>query len=134
MQPSDASPSASPGSNSYGEAARTNLQIDVLRRVQICRSVCVTDWAAAIDGPRPIRRYTARICLKAQNGSLRLTVSDDGTGYDTRHTPLGSGLRNMADRLAALSGQLEIRSAPRQGTTITWHLPATPSPAAIIRS
>jgi signal transduction histidine kinase len=40
----------------------------------------------------------------------------------------------MADRLAALSGQLEVRSAPRQGTTITGHLPTTPSPAAIIRS
>jgi len=29
----------------------------------------------------------------------------------------------MADRLAALGGQLEVRSAPSQGTTITGHLP-----------
>jgi signal transduction histidine kinase len=69
---------------------------------------------------------SARICLQAQNGSLRFTVSDDGTGYDARHTPMGSGLRNMADRLAALGGRLEIRSAPSQGTTITGHLPITP--------
>ncbi len=65
----------------------------------------------------------ARICLQAQNGTLCFTVSDDGTGYDTRHTPMGSGLRNMADRLAALGGRLEVRSAPSQGTTITAHLP-----------
>jgi signal transduction histidine kinase len=65
----------------------------------------------------------ARIYLQAHNGTLSFTVSDDGTGYDTRHTPMGSGLRNMADRLAALSGQLEIRSARRQGTIITGHLP-----------
>ena len=32
----------------------------------------------------------ARICLQAQNGTLRFTVSDDGAGYDARHTPLGS--------------------------------------------
>jgi signal transduction histidine kinase len=76
----------------------------------------------------------ARICLQAQNGTLRLTVSDDGTGYDTRHTPLGAGLRNMADRLAALGGHLEVRSAPGHGTTITGHLPAGPSPAAMIGS
>ena len=56
----------------------------------------------------------ARICLQAQNGTLRFTVSDDGTGYDTRHTPMGSGQRNMADRLAALGGRLEVRSAPGQ--------------------
>jgi signal transduction histidine kinase len=36
--------------------------------------------------------------------------------------PMGSGLRNMADRLAALRGQLEIRSAPSCGTII-GHLP-----------
>ena len=66
----------------------------------------------------------ARICLQAQNGTLRFTVSDDGTGYDTRHTPMGSGQRNMADRLAALGGRLEVRSAPRHGTTITGQLPA----------
>jgi signal transduction histidine kinase len=54
---------------------------------------------------------------------LCFTVSDDGTGYDARHTSMGSGLRNMADRLAALGGRLEIRSAPGQGTTITGHLP-----------
>ena len=66
----------------------------------------------------------ARICLQRQNGTLRFTVSDDGAGYDTSHTPLGSGQRNMADRLAALGGRLEVRSAPSQGTTITGHLPA----------
>ena len=71
----------------------------------------------------------ARICLQMQNGTLRFTVSDDGAGYDARHTPLGSGQRNMADRLAALGGRLEVRSAPRQGTTITGHLPV-PSYAA----
>jgi signal transduction histidine kinase len=65
----------------------------------------------------------ARICLHAQNRTLRFTVSDDGTGYDTRHTPMGSGQRNMADRLAALGGRLEVRSAPSHGTTITGQLP-----------
>ena len=69
---------------------------------------------------------SARICLRAQNGTLRFTVSDDGAGYDARHTPLGSGQRNMADRLAALGGRLEVRSAPGHGTTITAQLPSTP--------
>ena len=68
----------------------------------------------------------ARICLQAQNGTLRFTVSDDGAGYDARHTPLGSGQRNMADRLAALGGRLEVHSAPGHGTTITAKLPGTP--------
>jgi signal transduction histidine kinase len=69
------------------------------------------------------RATHARICLQVQNQTLRFTVSDDGAGYDTRHTPMGSGQRNMADRLAALGGRLEVRSVPRHGTTITGQLP-----------
>jgi signal transduction histidine kinase len=65
----------------------------------------------------------ARVCVRAAGGTLTFTVSDDGEGYDTRRTPMGSGQRNMADRLAALGGQLEIRSTPGQGTTLTAHLP-----------
>jgi signal transduction histidine kinase len=75
----------------------------------------------------------ARICLQAHSGSLRFTVTDDGTGYDARCTPMGSGLRNMSDRLAALGGRLEVQSAPSRGTTIAGHLPTTP-PAAIMNS
>jgi signal transduction histidine kinase len=67
---------------------------------------------------------SARVCLQARGGTLRFTVSDDGVGYDTRTTPPGSGMRNMADRLAALGGGLEIRGAPGLGTTITGHVPA----------
>ncbi len=65
----------------------------------------------------------ACIALRAQDGTLRFTVSDDGAGYDARRTPMGSGLRNMADRLAALGGRLDVRSCPGQGTTVTGQLP-----------
>jgi signal transduction histidine kinase len=79
------------------------------------------------------RATQACICLQAQDGTLRFTVSDDGAGYDISHTPLGSGQRNMADRLAALGGRLEVRSAPGQGTTITGYLPIPLSQASCNR-
>ena len=69
------------------------------------------------------RATQARIQLQAQDGTLRFTVSDDGAGYDTRRTAMGSGQRNMADRLAALDGRLEVRSAPGRGTVVTACLP-----------
>jgi signal transduction histidine kinase len=65
----------------------------------------------------------AAIALRAQRETLTFTVSDDGAGFDAQHTPLGAGLRNMADRLAALGGRLEVTSAPGQGTTIAGQLP-----------
>ncbi len=69
------------------------------------------------------RATQASIRLQAQDGMLCFTVSDDGAGYDARRTVMGSGQRNMADRLAALDGRLEVRSAPGQGTVVTARLP-----------
>jgi signal transduction histidine kinase len=67
---------------------------------------------------------TATITLAATDGQLTFTVADDGAGFDPAATPKGSGLTNMADRLAALGGELEIRSAPGKGTTVRGRVPA----------
>jgi signal transduction histidine kinase len=69
----------------------------------------------------------AAIALQAQRETLTFSVSDDGAGFDAQHTPLGAGLRNMADRLAALGGRLEVTSAPGQGTTVAGYLPFSPA-------
>ena len=57
---------------------------------------------------------------------LRCTVSDDGAGFDpsTRHpTAPGRGLTNMADRIAAAGGELDVRSSLADGTEVRFRLP-----------
>jgi signal transduction histidine kinase len=66
---------------------------------------------------------SVKIRIGADDGALRFHVTDDGAGFDAEHTPLGSGLRNMGDRLSALGGRLEIRSSPGNGTTVMGELP-----------
>jgi signal transduction histidine kinase len=60
------------------------------------------------------------------DSSLQVTITDNGTGFDTTKAPRGSGLQGMADRLAALGGTLDIRSQPGHGTTLTCQLPCPP--------
>jgi signal transduction histidine kinase len=68
--------------------------------------------------------------LSAGDGLLAFEVEDDGKGFDPERTPMGSGLQNMADRLAALGGSLEVRSRPGEGVILAGRLPARPvSPA-----
>ena len=64
--------------------------------------------------------------LRRDRGDLAFSVKDDGRGFDVRATPYGMGLQNMADRLAALGGTFEVRSAPDEGTTVSGRIPATP--------
>jgi signal transduction histidine kinase len=67
----------------------------------------------------------ATISLARTNGVLEFAVADDGRGFDPTTTTSGSGLRGIADRLTALDGALEVRSAPGAGTTILGRLPAS---------
>jgi signal transduction histidine kinase len=65
----------------------------------------------------------ASVRLATEEGELRFEVIDDGKGFDPAATPLGSGLQNMVDRLAALGGSVDIRSAPGSGTTVAGRIP-----------
>jgi signal transduction histidine kinase len=64
------------------------------------------------------------IRLQQSDGELRFEVSDDGSGFDTASTHHGTGLQGIADRLDALGGRLEIRTAPGEGTTLVGLVPS----------
>jgi signal transduction histidine kinase len=67
----------------------------------------------------------ATVTLSDGDGRLRFEVSDDGVGFDVASRPSGSGLQGIADRLAALDGEIEIRSVPGAGTTVAGVLPVS---------
>jgi signal transduction histidine kinase len=65
------------------------------------------------------------IRLVQSNGTLSFEVVDEGRGFDPHAVATGTGLQGMADRLAAVGGSLEIRSAPGRGTTVAGRVPVT---------
>jgi signal transduction histidine kinase len=64
------------------------------------------------------------ISLSRVEDTLVLSVRDAGVGGAD---PSGSGLQGLADRLAICGGQLQVRSAPGAGTTVTARIPLTRS-------
>jgi len=65
----------------------------------------------------------ATVRLATTDGILTFQIADDGRGFDTAARAYGTGLQGMADRLDAIGGTLEVRSAPGEGTTLTGRLP-----------
>jgi signal transduction histidine kinase len=63
------------------------------------------------------------IRLREWEGDIDVSVIDDGRGFNPEATPLGMGLQNMSDRLAALGGRLEIKSVPGRGTNVFGRVP-----------
>ena len=65
----------------------------------------------------------AEVRLTQDDGHLSFAVSDHGRGFDPASSGYGTGLQGMADRLSALGGQIEVRSSPGAGTTVSGRVP-----------
>jgi signal transduction histidine kinase len=64
------------------------------------------------------------VTIARADDDLQVRISDDGVGgADPRN---GSGLRGLADRVAALDGRLEVESPPGRGTTVEALIPCPP--------
>jgi signal transduction histidine kinase len=61
--------------------------------------------------------------LAEREGALTFRVRDDGVGFDQVARGRGTGMQGMADRLAALGGELHVTSAPGSGTLIEGRVP-----------
>ncbi len=88
-----------------------------------------TVYFCALEALQNVAKYAGAdqtvIRLSQSNGSLAFEVVDEGRGFDPNAVAMGSGLQGMADRLAAVGGSLEIRSAPGSGTTVAGRVPVT---------
>jgi signal transduction histidine kinase len=70
---------------------------------------------------------TVTIEADGPGGGTRLSVADDGVGFDPQARSIAArrlGLVSMRERMEAAGGQVEIASAPGRGTTVVASVPA----------
>jgi PAS domain S-box-containing protein len=56
--------------------------------------------------------------LVVENGSARLTIEDDGRGFNLTHANGGLGLTSMRERAESVSGQFQLTSGNGNGTLV----------------
>ncbi len=80
------------------------------------------------------RSHTAVIAVDQREGSLRITVSDHGCGFDAspgaittqlKVASTGFGLYSIRERMLSLGGTLDLESVPGKGTVATLIVPLT---------
>ncbi|MCA1648679.1 MAG: histidine kinase, partial [Chloroflexi bacterium] len=91
----------------------SQLQADVLRILQETFSNAARHGRA--------RRIDA--VVSAASKTLRLTIYDDGVGFDPATAHQGVGLRSMAERVARRHGRVVVDAAPGKGARIQAWLP-----------
>ena len=65
----------------------------------------------------------AQVTLVCAQGEVRMTVQDDGAGFDEGRITHGYGLENMPQRAQELGGRCEVSSIPGQGARVAVTLP-----------
>jgi signal transduction histidine kinase len=108
-------------------AVPTTVEADGIGRYP--RDVEAAVYFCCLEALQNVAKYAgasrAVVRLIPDEDVLTFEVVDDGAGFDVTSTGYGTGLQGMSDRLDAVGGMLEIRSAPGEGTTLAGHLPAS---------
>ena len=85
-------------------------------------------WVAQ-ESLRNVARHAGagrtEVALRYLDGGLRLTVRDNGAGFDIgqRRAGMSLGLASMRQRVISLDGRLDIESGPGRGTTVQAWIP-----------
>ncbi len=69
--------------------------------------------------------------VTATGAAVRFCLSDDGAGFDPRHTGQGHGLRNMARRAREIGARLSIDARPGGGTRLTVEIDRPPAEGSL---
>jgi signal transduction histidine kinase len=75
---------------------------------------------AARHGGSQVR---ASVRVWRETDALRFEVVDNGAGFEPDEKPLGTGLKNMSDRVGAQGGRLRIHSKPGDGANVSGLIP-----------
>jgi len=70
------------------------------------------------------------VCVHFTGASVRLQVTDDGRGFDSKKTFTADaghfGLVGMRERVEGVGGSFEITSSPADGTSLMIEVPVRP--------
>ena len=89
-------------------------------------------YFSCLEALQNVAKYAAAseatITITRSPTLLTFAVTDDGRGFDPTAMASGGGLEGLGDRLAAIGGTFDLRTAPGAGTTISGTVPITVAP------
>jgi signal transduction histidine kinase len=109
--------------------ALTSVEPGILIPKEMRPTLCAFISEALTNAWKHSERDRCTIRLSQDNGRVRLSVIDEGKGFDTSVAPSAgtSGLASMMRRSEALNGQLDIASSPDKGCCCTLCFAVSPA-------
>jgi signal transduction histidine kinase len=115
----------------FGTRARFGLQPGVEAPPPVRDALLRIAREAITNGARHGRAHNVAVLLSSADDNLRMTVADDGCGFDPSRPPRrpggGFGLISMRERAEALDGAFAVHSSAVGGTTVEVVVPCPAS-------
>lgn len=118
---------------------RTTLDVQLQRKSgNVSREIGLCAYRILQEALNNVGRHAdasgVSISLNTSDGSLLLSVYDDGQGFNPKDASSagGYGIAGMRERTSLVNGTIDIRSEPYQGTRIVLRIPLKePGPEAL---
>lgn len=95
--------------------------VDLDREQQVVLLRCLQEALANVR--KHARATVVSVTVAPDGDGIRMTVRDDGVGFDPSAARTGFGLDGISDRATLAGGDVEVESAPGRGATLTILLP-----------
>lgn len=116
-----------PALQAHARKATVDVRVDADGVGRHAEAIEAAVYFCVLEALQNVQKYSdarsATVRLRQEDGEIAFEVADDGRGFNPETTPRGSGLTNMADRLDALGGRLEMIAAPGRGVRVQGRVP-----------
>ena len=121
-----------PALTSLAERSTVPVIVETDLRDRLPESVEATLYLVAAEAIRNAAEHAeasrVQVSTTLADGAVTLEITDDGAGG--ADDALGTGLRRLADRVAAVDGAIDVHSPQGAGTRITCRVPVAAVPPA----
>jgi PAS domain S-box-containing protein len=117
----------------FNEVTGIHVELHYSLRRKLDADVILLTYRLIQEALANIRKHSraerAEVHLRVRHGVLRLTIKDDGRGFDPqavlqkRYAGEKLGLRSMKERVELAGGKFEIDSSPESGTVLDFYCP-----------
>jgi two-component system sensor histidine kinase UhpB len=115
------------GNIRVASALKLQLDTDEYNEEDTDTNICLMFYRIVQEQVNNIIKHagagTATIQLRTSPTHIVLTITDDGSGFDTNTTSAGIGLRNITNRAAVYNGTTRIVSEPGKGCMLEVAIP-----------
>jgi signal transduction histidine kinase len=97
----------------------SNIEEDLTLTLPVEQALFRVAQESLANVARHSKASKVAVTLANENDEVKLTIEDNGKGFDVEHADRGVGLDSMRERLESLGGRLEVSSIKTKGVRLT---------------